>query len=125
MGKDSKKKDSKDKHKSSKKEHKHESKHSKKDHKSHHSSKDKVDSAHHTGHSDISEDDFFVKSEAFRVWLKIERNIYFEDLTSADARKLFDKDFVKYYNKGKLDAMYYAGKLLGCFFVAQCLKSCW
>ncbi|OQR93298.1 hypothetical protein ACHHYP_02676 [Achlya hypogyna] len=56
----------------------------------------------------ISRDDYFEKAREFRVWLKTDKNVYFEDLTSEDAMKHFDK-FVRRWNDGKLDRMYYTG----------------
>ena len=104
MGKDSKKKHSKEKDKSekSKKDHKHKSKHH---------DRDKGEDKQSKIDNPISIDDFFHKSEEFRVWLKISKGMYFEDLTSKDARKLFEKDFVKDFNKGKLNKMYYDGNI--------------
>lgn len=111
MGKDSKKNHSKDKDSSekSKKEHKHKSKDHDREKKS--SSKDRDTKSEILNISPISSDDFFTKSEEFRVWLKLSENVFFEDLTSKEARKLFDKEFVKDYNKGKLTSMYYDGQL--------------
>lgn len=111
MGKDSKKKHSKDKDsgEKSKKEHKHKSKDHDKDRKS--SSRDKDSSSVRLNVVPISEDEFFTKNEEFRVWLKLSKNIYFEDLTSKEAHKIFEKEFVKDYNKGKLTPMYYDGKI--------------
>ncbi len=110
MGKDSKKKHSKDKDsgEKSRKEHKHKSKDHDRERKS--SSKDKDSKTEHSNINPISSDDFFTKSEEFRVWLKLSQNVFFEDLTSKEARKIFDKEFVKDYNKGKLTSMYYDGK---------------
>jgi hypothetical protein len=126
MGKDSKKhsKD-KDREEKSKKDHKHKSKHHDKD--KHHSSGERREVT-----EPISEEDFFNKSEEFRVWLKLSKGLYFEDLTSKDARKIFDKDFVKDYNKGKLSAMYYEGKnhyfdcigTIGCRMLTSRCQSC-
>mmetsp|Transcript_16906 Transcript_16906/g.37559 ORF Transcript_16906/g.37559 Transcript_16906/m.37559 type:complete len:172 (-) Transcript_16906:3554-4069(-) len=59
----------------------------------------------------ITVDDYFTKSEEFRVWLKLTKGSYFEDLTSKDARKIFEKDFVKDFNKGRLSAMFYDGNI--------------
>jgi hypothetical protein len=61
------------------------------------------------GRPKISVDDYFTKSEEFRVWLKLAKGEFFEDLSSKDARKIFEKDFVKDFNKGRLSAMFYDG----------------
>jgi len=118
MGKDSKKKHSKDKDSSekSRKEHKHKSKDHDRERKS--SSKDNDSKADHSNIKPITSDDFFTKSEEFRVWLKLSENVFFEDLTSKEARKMFDKEFVKDYNKGKLTSMYYDGKNVMCGVVS-------
>lgn len=122
MGKDSKKKHSKDKDsgEKSRKEHKHKSKDHDRERKS--SSKDKDSKTEHPNIKPISSDDFFTKSEEFRVWLKLSQNVFFEDLTSKEARKMFDKEFVKDYNKGKLTSMYYDGKnvMYGVVSLASC-----
>lgn len=115
MGKESKKREEKDKSEKSKKDHKHKSKHHSKDKekdkerskKHEHSAKEKLSL---DGKDHISADDFFAKSLEFRVWLKIAKGTYFEDLISKEAHKIFEKEFVKDYNKGKLSSMYYDGK---------------
>ncbi|EQC36427.1 hypothetical protein SDRG_05884 [Saprolegnia diclina VS20] len=58
-------------------------------------------------HERISRDDYFEKAREFRVWLKTDKKLYFEDLTSDDALQYFEK-FVRRWNDGKLDAMYYS-----------------
>jgi hypothetical protein len=110
MGKESKKHSKeKDREEKSKKDHKHKSKHHEKD--KHHSSSSSSSGERREVTTPITEEDFFNKSEEFRVWLKLSKGQYFEDLSSKDARKVFEKDFVKDYNKGKLSAMYYEGKI--------------
>ena len=47
----------------------------------------------------ISADDYFKKSSNFRVWLKNEKNIYFDELNSDRAHELFDV-FVEKWNDG-------------------------
>lgn len=132
MGKDSNKKDSRDKEKSekSKKEHKYKSKHHDKDKdrykdKSNKSDRKEKDNKASDGKDHISVDDFFTKSLEFRVWLKLGKGTYFEDLTSKEAHKIFEKEFTKDYNKGKLSAMYYDGEtgwfLWLCMFQAYVL----
>ncbi|KAD5507928.1 hypothetical protein E3N88_15631 [Mikania micrantha] len=52
--------------------------------------------------------DYFSKNNEFATWLKDERDIFFSDLSSDSARKLFTK-FVKDWNNKKLDSKYYDG----------------
>jgi len=49
----------------------------------------------------ITEDDYFARNSEFRLWLQEERKTYFDDLTSDEAHRLFEK-FVKKWNEGKL-----------------------
>ncbi|QCD96355.1 hypothetical protein DEO72_LG6g1057 [Vigna unguiculata] len=56
----------------------------------------------------LSKDDYFAKNNEFAAWLKEEKNVFFSDLLSESARELFT-DFVKAWNKGKLDSQYYEG----------------
>jgi len=58
----------------------------------------------------ITEEDYYNKSEEFRVWLKLCRDLYFEDLSTVEAKALFEK-FSKAFNKGRLSAMYYDGNI--------------
>ncbi|RDX42937.1 hypothetical protein OH76DRAFT_1391026 [Lentinus brumalis] len=60
------------------------------------------------GVSEISESDYFLKSDEFRVWLKDEKGKYFDELSSDKARKYFRK-FVKAWNRGKLSRSLYSG----------------
>ncbi|OCH89751.1 hypothetical protein OBBRIDRAFT_793978 [Obba rivulosa] len=62
------------------------------------------------GASPISESDYFLKSDEFRVWLKDEKHKYFDELTSDRARKYFRK-FVKAWNRGKLPTSLYSGDI--------------
>ncbi|PCH34419.1 hypothetical protein WOLCODRAFT_135705 [Wolfiporia cocos MD-104 SS10] len=61
-----------------------------------------------SGASPISESDYFLKSDEFRVWLKDEKGKYFDELSSDKARKYFRK-FVKAWNRGKLRKSLYEG----------------
>lgn len=116
MGKDSKKKKE-AKHEEHKHKHKHEEA---KEHKhSHHDKKEKK----HTKDRDeitkensekklppqITEEDFFEKSIEFRVWLKLYKEMFFENLSTKETRDLFEGEFMKHYNKGKLSSMFYDG----------------
>ncbi|XP_047169197.1 style cell-cycle inhibitor 1-A, partial [Vigna umbellata] len=76
-------------------------------------SKDKRRNKHrkgdaHTEFLQLSKDDYFAKNNEFAAWLKEEKNVFFSDLLSESARELFT-DFVKAWNKGKLDSHYYEG----------------
>ncbi|XP_014493058.1 nucleolar protein 58 [Vigna radiata var. radiata] len=76
-------------------------------------SKDKHRNKHrkgdaHTEFLQLSKDDYFAKNNEFAAWLKEEKNVFFSDLLSESARELFT-DFVKAWNKGKLDSHYYEG----------------
>ncbi|KAL8256292.1 hypothetical protein R6Q59_031359 [Mikania micrantha] len=57
---------------------------------------------------ELSDADYFSKNNEFATWLKDERDIFFSDLSSDSARKLFTK-FVKDWNNKKLDSKYYDG----------------
>ncbi|TKY49408.1 E3 ubiquitin-protein ligase BRE1A [Spatholobus suberectus] len=101
---------------------KREKKEKRKDKKSHKHSKEKSDKGklkdkHRSKHSkgdghmefqELSNDDYFAKNNEFATWLKEEKNVFFSDLLSESARELFS-DFVKAWNKGKLDSHYYEG----------------
>ncbi|XP_055809627.1 style cell-cycle inhibitor 1-B [Solanum dulcamara] len=57
---------------------------------------------------ELSKDDYFSKNNEFATWLKDKKKLFFSDLSSEAARDLFS-DFVKEWNKGKLDSQYYEG----------------
>ncbi|XP_020203381.1 style cell-cycle inhibitor 1-A [Cajanus cajan] len=76
-------------------------------------SKDKHRSKHsksdgHMGFQELSKDDYFAKNNEFATWLKEEKSVFFSDLSSESAHEMFS-DFVKAWNKGKLDLHYYEG----------------
>ncbi|KAG1155392.1 hypothetical protein G6F37_008582 [Rhizopus arrhizus] len=56
----------------------------------------------------IDEDDYFEKATEFRLWLKEYKDVYFDELSSKDARRYFKK-FVKKWNRYELDEKYYNG----------------
>ncbi|ORX46799.1 hypothetical protein DM01DRAFT_1386132 [Hesseltinella vesiculosa] len=56
----------------------------------------------------INKDDYFEKSNEFRIWLKDKKHKYFTDLDADDARYYFKK-FVKAWNAYELDEKYYKG----------------
>ncbi|KAJ8570191.1 hypothetical protein K7X08_006768 [Anisodus acutangulus] len=88
----------KEKHKSKEKESG--EKHKSKSHKHKDKSKNKFE--------ELSKDDYFSKNNEFSTWLKDKKKLFFSDLSSEAARDLFS-DFVKDWNKGKLDSQYYEG----------------
>lgn len=57
---------------------------------------------------ELSSDDYFCKNNEFSTWLKEEKDVFFSDLSSVSARQLFE-DFVKVWNKQKLESKYYEG----------------
>ncbi|KAM0040212.1 putative style cell-cycle inhibitor 1 [Helianthus debilis subsp. tardiflorus] len=57
---------------------------------------------------ELSDADYFLKNNEFATWLKDKRDTFFSDLSSESARKLFS-EFVKAWNKKKLDSRYYDG----------------
>ncbi|KAI3826133.1 hypothetical protein L1987_00176 [Smallanthus sonchifolius] len=61
---------------------------------------------------ELSDADYFSKNNEFATWLKDERGTFFSDLSSESARKLFTQ-FVKDWNKKKLDSRYYDGIVTG------------
>lgn len=56
----------------------------------------------------ITEEDYFEKSNEFAMWLKEAKGMFFSSLTSEETHKLFTK-FVEIWNAGKLSAKYYQG----------------
>ncbi|CAG7853908.1 SubName: Full=Uncharacterized protein {ECO:0000313/EMBL:CCA67915.1} [Serendipita indica DSM 11827] len=58
------------------------------------------------GVSEITEKDFFLKHDAFQLWLREEKDKYFTELSGEKARSYFRK-FVKSWNRGRLDKKYY------------------
>ena len=105
-------------HKSDSRDRKHHKHH--KDHKSHKSSKHR-----HRDHSEsesssssddgagahvrISDDDYFLKMDEYRVWLKLAKNLGFDDISAEDCRNFFTDEFVPAYNKRRLPDIYYNG----------------
>ncbi|CAI9260240.1 unnamed protein product [Lactuca saligna] len=93
-------------------------------HKSHKSSttkegKHKHKSKHHkherrviSNFKELSDADYFSKNNEFATWLKDEKDMFFSDLSSESARKLF-AEFIKDWNKQKLDSKYYDGIVTG------------
>ncbi|KNC99166.1 uncharacterized protein SPPG_05420 [Spizellomyces punctatus DAOM BR117] len=69
---------------------------------------DEAATARRYGRPAINEDDYFVKSTEFQLWLRQEKKLFFNDLSGAETRTYFDK-FVKRWNRGKLQKRYYEG----------------
>ncbi|KAJ0043639.1 hypothetical protein Pint_18148 [Pistacia integerrima] len=65
---------------------------------------------HHSKHEiqQLTSEDYFSKNNEFATWLKEEKKLFFSDLSSESAREYFS-DFVKVWNKNKLDSQYYEG----------------
>ncbi|KAH9646305.1 DYW deaminase domain-containing protein [Citrus sinensis] len=57
---------------------------------------------------ELTNEDYFSKNNEFATWLKEEKKLFFSDLSSDSAREYFS-DFVKAWNKQKLDSRYYEG----------------
>ncbi|CAJ0764875.1 9486_t:CDS:2 [Entrophospora sp. SA101] len=53
---------------------------------------------------DISEDDYYLKSTEFRLWLREYKEKFFDEMKTEEAHRYFKK-FVNYWNKVKLDRM--------------------
>ena len=93
-------------HTKDKKHHKKDKKHSdKKERRS--SSHEKTDNIVNDGIAFLSPDDFFLKSEEFRCWLRLFQQKNFEDLSTVEAHELFENDFVKLWNRRKLPSMFF------------------
>ncbi|OWT39401.1 hypothetical protein J008_03380 [Cryptococcus neoformans] len=58
------------------------------------------------GVKEISEEDYFLKSNEFRLWLKEERGKYLDEMSSEYAHKYFRK-FSRRWNDGALNRKYY------------------
>lgn len=91
------------KHKDGEKDRTKEHKYREKDSKSKHSSRSDMEP--------ISEDDYFLKNEEFRVWLHVTKDTPFETLTTVQAREIFKEKFCKDWNRGNLASMYYDGNI--------------
>ncbi|KAI3956002.1 hypothetical protein MKW92_001083 [Papaver armeniacum] len=57
---------------------------------------------------ELSKEDYFAKNNEFSTWLKEEKRKFFSDLSSEASHDLF-LDFIKVWNKGKLEERYYKG----------------
>lgn len=44
-------------------------------------------------------------------WFIVNSARYFENLSTEEAKDIFEREFVKAFNKGKLPAMYYSGDI--------------
>eukprot|EP01039_Chlorochromonas_danica_P004725 gene4725-5173_t len=52
----------------------------------------------------LQPEDYFLKNMEYRVW-------NFEDLSSEEARSLFEEEFLPAYNSASLDSFYYSGDI--------------
>ena len=103
MGKSEKKekKEKKHKHEHKHKKHKHEHK-SHKSHKRHKSDRDENENVKWEGEVvPISADDWFIKSNEFRLWLREERGKNLFEMKTAEGRAIFEAEFVPQWNAGK------------------------
>ena len=57
----------------------------------------------------ISSDDWFIKSNEFRLWLREERSLNLFEMETVEGKRLFNDEFVPAWNAGKLWAKYYRG----------------
>ena len=57
----------------------------------------------------ISADDWFIKSNEFRLWLREERSLNLFEMETVEGKRLFNDEFVPAWNEGKLWAKYYRG----------------
>ncbi|KAJ2509015.1 hypothetical protein GGF44_006065 [Coemansia sp. RSA 1694] len=55
----------------------------------------------------ISNDDYFRLNAPFRLWLRKEKHLYFDELSSEEARRRF-ASFVRAWNAGRLRSRYYS-----------------
>lgn len=60
---------------------------------------------------EISKDDYFSKNNEFSTWLKEKKRVFFSDLSADSAREMFT-DFVKAWNRRKLESRYYEGAIV-------------
>lgn len=61
---------------------------------------------------EISESDYYSKNNEFSAWLKEQKGVFFSDLSSEEAHKMF-KRFVKDWNNQSLQSHYYEGIACG------------
>jgi hypothetical protein len=59
----------------------------------------------------ISEEDYYLKSSEFKYWLRTQKKITFDTLTSSKSKKLFG-NFVKLWNSKRLSQDFYTGLTL-------------
>lgn len=91
-----------------KKSHKHRSDKEKKSRDKHRDKHHKSDRHSKREFQELTNEDYFSKNNEFATWLKEEKKLFFSDLSSESAREYFS-DFVKAWNKQKLDSQYYEG----------------
>jgi hypothetical protein len=57
----------------------------------------------------ITEEDYFAKSQEFRIWLRQYHHPSFEALSSKEAHHIFVDLFLPAYNAGSLPPYFYTG----------------
>ena len=57
----------------------------------------------------ITELDYFIKLDEYRVWLKLFKSLALENITAEESRIIFKDEFVPQFNSGKLPKIYYNG----------------
>ncbi|GAC92857.1 hypothetical protein PHSY_000414 [Pseudozyma hubeiensis SY62] len=60
--------------------------------------------------SPLTSDDYFIRSSEFKHWLSSSKQLYLDEISSASARRYFDR-FVRRWNAGRLDDPYYSGTI--------------
>ncbi|SPO24229.1 uncharacterized protein UTRI_03497 [Ustilago trichophora] len=62
------------------------------------------------GVAKLTEEDYFIRATEFKAWLSESKGKYLDEISSKDARRLFER-FVRRWNEAKLPDEYYAGKV--------------
>jgi hypothetical protein len=78
------------------------------DHKHHHDDRHHKKVKRSQDENEITSEDYFTKSEEFRVWLKLSKHRSFEELDTNVAQELF-LEFCDLWNTQALPEMYYIG----------------
>ncbi|KAJ9474446.1 hypothetical protein PHBOTO_004479 [Pseudozyma hubeiensis] len=60
--------------------------------------------------SPLTSEDYFIRSSEFKHWLSSSKQLYLDEISSASARRYFDR-FVRRWNTGRLDDPYYSGTI--------------
>ncbi|CAI5722564.1 unnamed protein product [Peronospora destructor] len=73
----------------------------------------------------ITEKDYFQRQTEFRVWLTQTKNKYIDDLLTTEALHLFNAEFAKKWNRGKLATVFYKGLPDGVVEQTKRTRHCW